>query len=249
MLSFEDIAKKSRWQKNNLKGNGEFYGSGLLGILKADVDNLGLVFSKGFENPKRIEKDSEEIDKKTVSRYLTMSRMLEHFFSGWVNETISGGDKEAVINELVRIEHIDTVRFRSYLEKDVINFKNIYTVYSGGDDMVLVGPWETMIIFSIFLNMQFRKYTCNNKFITLSAGLTFVKPKYPIASAIKQAEIFLVKSKERIIRMKSDDANQNQNKTSREESKDIGKEAITLFGTTIRWDKLPRAHKLLLIPG
>ena len=239
VLSFEDIAKKSRWKKNDMKGNGGFYGSDLLGILKADVDNLGLVFSKGFENPKRIEKNVEEIDKKTISRYLTMSRMLELFFSGWINETISGGDKEAIINELVKIEHVNTVRFRSYLEKDVINFKNIYTVYSGGDDMVLVGPWETMIIFSIFLNKQFRKYTCNNKFITLSAGLTFVKPKYPIASAIKQAEMLLVKSKERIIRMKSDDANQNQNKTSREESKDIGKDAITLFGTTIKWDKLP----------
>jgi len=234
VLSFEDIADKSIWKKIDPKGNGKSYGSDLLGVLKADVDNLGLVFSKGFENPKRIEKE-EEIDKKTISRYLTMSRMLELFFSGWINEAISGGDKETIINELVKIEHVNTVRFRSYLEKDVINFKNIYTVYSGGDDMVLVGPWETMIIFSIFLNMQFRKYTCNNNFITLSAGLTFVKPKYPIASAIKQAEMLLVKSKKRNMLMESDVANQHQKKTL----KDMGKDAITLFGTTIKWDKLP----------
>ncbi len=244
VLSFEDIAKKSRWQKTDKKGKCQFYGSDLLGVLKADVDNLGLVFSKGFENPKRIEKDVGEIDKKTISRYLTMSRMLELFFSGWINETISDGDKETIINELVKIEHVDAVRFRSYLEKDVINFKNIYTVYSGGDDMVLVGPWETMIVFSIFLNMQFRKYTCNNKFITLSAGLTFVKPKYPIASAIKQAEMLLAKSKGRIIPDKSGDA--NHNKTSKEESKDIGKDAITLFGTTIKWDKLPELINFFL---
>jgi len=246
VLSFEDIAGKSIWKKIGPKGNDKSYGSDLLGVLKADVDNLGLVFSKGFDNPERIEKDVEKINKKTISRYLTMSRMLELFFSGWINETISGGDKEAIINELVKIEHVDTVRFRSYLEKEVINFNNIYTVYSGGDDMMLVGPWETMIIFSIFLNMQFRKYTCNNKFITLSAGLTFVKPKYPIASAIKQAERLLVKSKERIIRRESDDANQNQNKTSRETSKDIGKDAITLFGTTIKWDKLPELINFFL---
>jgi len=81
--------------------------------------------------------------------------------------------------------------------------------------MVLVGPWETMIIFSIFLNMQFRKYTCSNRFVTLSAGLAFVKPKHPIASAIKQAELLL------------------------EESKGGGKNMITLFGTTVEWEKLP----------
>lgn len=61
--------------------------------------------------------------------------------------------------------------------------------------MVLVGPWESMIVFSIFLNMQFRKFTSNNKNITLSAGLSFVRPKRPIASAIRQAEELLEKSK------------------------------------------------------
>ncbi|HAB52279.1 MAG TPA: hypothetical protein DCE80_08940, partial [Ignavibacteriales bacterium] len=152
-----------------------------------------------------------------------------------VNEVISRGSKETIINELTKFEHVDIDRFMGYLEKDVIDFKNIYTVYSGGDDMVLVGPWETMIIFSIFLNMQFRKYTCNNNFITLSAGLTFVKPKFPIASAIKQAEMLLVKSKKRNMLMESDVANQHQKKTL----KDMGKDAITLFGTTIKWDKLP----------
>jgi len=88
-------------------------------------------------------------------------------------------------------------------------------VYSGGDDLILVGPWETMIIFAIYLNQQFRKYTCNNEFITLSAGLTFVKPKYPIASAIKETEALL------------------------DESKEKGKNRITVFGTTVEWNQLP----------
>lgn len=245
VLSFEDIAKKSIWQKNDLKGNGKFYGSDLLGILKADVDNLGLVFSKGFENPKRNEKDLKEIDKKTISRYLTMSRMLELFFSGWINKTISGSDKEAIINELVKIEHVDRDPFRRYIEKDVINFKNIYTVYSGGDDMVLVGPWETMIVFSIFLNWQFRKYTCNNPFITLSAGLTFIKPNFPIASAIKQADLLLTKSKGGTIHEESGDTKQGQDKTPSEE-KDNGKDRITLFGTTVTWNKLPELINFFL---
>jgi CRISPR-associated protein Csm1 len=210
ILSFEEIATLSRWQKEN-----KIYGSDLLGILKVDIDNLGLIFSKGFENPRRIERGFNDIDRKTLSRFLTMSRMLDLFFSGWVKDIMSATSEKTVIAQLTGIESIPKEDFEKYLKSGHIDFENIYTVYSAGDDMVLVGPWETMIIFSIFLNMQFRKYTCNNEFVTLSAGLAFVKPKHPIASAIKQAEALL------------------------EESKKSGKNMITFFGTTVEWERLP----------
>ena len=51
-------------------------GSELLGILKADIDRLGLIFSRGFK-----ELDQYDRDRKTISRYLTLSRMIDHFFS------------------------------------------------------------------------------------------------------------------------------------------------------------------------
>lgn len=209
VLSFEDIAGCSSWMNGDKK-----FGSSLIGVLKADVDNLGLIFSKGFENPDRLERGLTEIDRKTVSRYLTMSRMLDLFFSGWVKETMSNGSKESLLTELNEMDSVNQDRLKKYLESDTINFRNIYTVYSGGDDLVLVGPWETMVVFSIFLNMQFRKYTCNNQDITMSAGLAVVKPKHPIASAIKQADELLDKSKKE------------------------GKDRITLFGTTVKWEKM-----------
>lgn len=217
VLSFEDIAECSSWQKGDKN-----CGSSLIGVLKADVDNLGLIFSKGFENPDRLEKGLLDIDRKTVSRYLTMSRMLDLFFSGWVKEIMSNGSKESLLSELNAMDAVNHERLKKYLEGNVINFKNIYTVYSGGDDLVLVGPWETMVIFSIFLNMQFRKFTCNNKDITLSAGLAIVKPKHPIASAIKHADELLEKSKEE------------------------GKDRITLFGMTAKWEKMPELMDLFL---
>lgn len=49
VLSFEEIAGFSKWRNTD----GKEFGSELLGVLKADVDNLGLIFSKGFENPDR----------------------------------------------------------------------------------------------------------------------------------------------------------------------------------------------------
>ncbi|MBI5185783.1 MAG: type III-A CRISPR-associated protein Cas10/Csm1 [Nitrospinae bacterium] len=219
-MCFEDIAKLSRWEKKE-NGKSIIFGAELLGVLKVDMDNLGFIFSKGFENPSKLEKKNEsgkplrEIDRKTASRFLTMSRMIELFFSGWMKEIMDKNREEEIISELKRSGKIDVDRFAKYIGESPVDFKNIYTVYSSGDDMVLVGPWETMIVFSIFLNMRFRKFTSNNKHITLSAGLSFVKPKHPIASAIRQAEELLEKSKRE------------------------GKDRITFFGTTVEWEKLP----------
>ncbi len=216
--SFEYITTWSRWKKDEDKNDSETkneFGSDLLGVMKADIDNLGLIFSKGFENPKRAD-TADDIDRKTVSRFLTLGRMIELFFSGWMKDIMEKSGKEFIIEELTGIDGINKAGIKSYLKAKDIDFSHIYTVYSGGDDMILVGPWETMIIFSIFFNLQFRKYTSNNKYITISAGLAFVKPKHPIASAIKQADELL------------------------ERSKSKGKNNVTLFGTTIKWEKLPK---------
>lgn len=43
-----------------------------LGVCKADVDNLGLIFSMGFG------------DDFSLSRFAMLARMLNHFFSGWL---------------------------------------------------------------------------------------------------------------------------------------------------------------------
>ncbi len=69
-----------------------------LAMLKADLDNLGSVFSEGLR---------ESI---SISRYATLSRMLNYFFSLYVNYSLKAND----------------------------NFKDIYTVFSGGDDLCVI---------------------------------------------------------------------------------------------------------------
>ena len=118
VLSFEKISEYSKWEKGK-----ETLGSDLLGVLKADIDNLGLIFSKGFENPGRAEKGYDYIDRKTVSRFLTMSRMIELFFSGWIKEIMSVGNKKALISALTEMNDIEEQeRLQAYLKEDVINF-------------------------------------------------------------------------------------------------------------------------------
>ncbi len=171
LYTFSCIAAASSEQTENER---EYRGSQLMGVLKADVDNLGLIFSEGLENML------------TISRYLTMSRMIDLFFSGWMYRIL----------------------------KEDKSFKEIYTVYSGGDDLVLVGPWEKTILFAKRLNEEFRRFTCNNDNITLSAGMAVVQPKFPISAAIELADQNL------------------------EASKLSGKDSITLFDTTVKWSAL-----------
>lgn len=171
LYTFSCIAAASSELTENVS---EYKGSQLIGVLKADVDNLGLIFSEGLG------------DMLTVSRYLTMSRMIDLFFSGWMYRIL----------------------------KEDPRFMDIYTVYSGGDDLVVVGPWEKTILFAIRLYEEFRRFTCNNDNITLSAGLAVVHPKYPISASIDWADKYL------------------------EISKISGKDSITVFDTTVKWREI-----------
>lgn len=218
LLTFQEIAAKSRRTGNNGQT-----GSELLGVLKADIDNLGLIFSKGFEKRTVTEAGVEEDDYKTISRFLTLSRMIELFFSGWAKEVMERDGMDKVIADLAELKGLDGDRLGNYIKHTQIDFRDIYTVYSGGDDMLLVGPWETMIIFAMYLNQQFRVYTCNNPDITLSAGLALVKPRFPIAAAVRQADELLEKSKQ------------------------AGKDRITLFGTTVEWGRMAALAGFFLV--
>lgn len=74
----------------------------------------------------------------------------------------------------------------------------IYTVFSGGDDLLAVGPWNIMLDFAGHVQTLF-----NNRFgqgsanppsltpLTISAGVAIIKPKYPIHLAAAHAEELL----------------------------------------------------------
>ncbi len=220
VLSFEQISRG--YSDDEKEGSDEDKGD-LLGVLKADIDNLGLLFNKGFDIPIREEEGLKTpIQRKSASRFLTMSRMIELFFAGWIKQVMSEIKKDRAISLLLNGNAVERQKFEKYLGGDQIDFKCIYTVYSGGDDLVLVGLWETMIVFAMLLNSQFRRFTGNNPSTTLSAGLAFIKPNLPIATAIRQADQLLTRSKEN------------------------GKNRLTLFDTTVEWKDLPELVNFFL---
>jgi len=64
------------------------------------------------------------------------------------------------------------------------DFMNI--VFSGGDDLLIVGRWDLTLEFMAALRREFSAFT-QTETITLSAGMVVVTPKYPIAKSVQLA--------------------------------------------------------------
>jgi len=167
-LTFQCISA-STVRNNNGKGVDH------LAVIKADVDDLGFIFSKGLR------------DTFSISRYASLSRMLNYFFTGWLIEEIR--------------------------EK----FPMTYTVYAGGDDLLLIAPWEDALRLGCQIGVKFKSYVGENPNITISMGINLMRPGSPVKLAIQGADDNLVKSKE------TDGKSKN---------------SITVFNTTVKWDEL-----------
>ncbi len=128
------------------------YGAPYLGTLRADVDNLGLIFSHGIP---------EEV--RTIATTATLSRLLSLFFKNYIN-LIAAGDIPDDLKLNVTPEHE----------------RNIVIVYSGGDDLFVTGAWSDVIEFAFELQAAFEKFTCYNPSITISGGIVMTEPKFPI---------------------------------------------------------------------
>ncbi|MEO5369976.1 MAG: type III-A CRISPR-associated protein Cas10/Csm1 [Magnetococcus sp. DMHC-1] len=100
------------------------------------------------------------------------------------------------------------------------HFPNTYTVFAGGDDFFLIGPWLAQIRLAESMQNEFARYVANPG-IHFSAGLAMTKPGIPIPAMAGMAEEALVRSKQY-----KDDPDQEQ----------IDKNAITCWGRTVDWD-------------
>lgn len=149
----------------------EAKGLSALAVLKADVDNLGFIFSKGLGS------------QNSVSRRRTLSRLLDEFFTRFIP---------------------------SFLKE---KYPLVYTLFAGGDDLCLIGPWSEMISLASDIQEKFNLYIADNKNISISAGIELFHTGSPVYRAVGNAELQL------------------------EQSKNEGRNAITIFNRTMKWGK------------
>lgn len=134
------------------------YGAKRLAVYRADVDDLGITFINGFkQNNGKYE---------TLSRTATLSRQLTIFFGQYINYILRNPKYSLVENRHPT--------------------RNITIVYSGGDDIFVVGAWNDVIEFAIDFENAFKKFTQNT--LSLSGGIGLYKSGYPISSMAKEVE-------------------------------------------------------------
>jgi CRISPR-associated protein Csm1 len=128
-----------------------------------DVDNLGLILSKGLP---------EKFNLTTLS---TISRYLNLFFKVYLNRICEGN------LDLGSTEALDIVG------KDYKNNRgrNVSVVYSGGDDLFLVGAWDEVTELAYDIHRSFKRFTCDNPDIGISGGATLHQPTFPLYQMAK----------------------------------------------------------------
>lgn len=75
-------------------------------------------------------------------------------------------------------------------------FRSTYTVYAGGDDLLLIGPWRQTAVLATGLQAAFARWTGGNPNITISAALELMKPSHPVNRTVRMAEQRLDAAKE-----------------------------------------------------
>ncbi len=77
--------------------------------------------------------------------------------------------------------------FSGYLNT-FLKDSNIYTLYSGGDDFFLIGPWDEMVDKILKLKEEFDEYTTYNPAINFSVGFHVDRPEAPVRFVGEYAE-------------------------------------------------------------
>ncbi|MEA1967975.1 MAG: type III-A CRISPR-associated protein Cas10/Csm1, partial [Thermodesulfobacteriota bacterium] len=152
-----------------------------LAVLKADVDNLGLLMACGLRE-----------NLYTISRLATLSRQMNNYFAVYL----------------------------PYFLESNFKFNDIYTVFAGGDDLFLLGPWNRITELAAELEKSFKTYVCKNSDIHFSAGITLHKPHTPV-------DVFA-----------------NACESALETSKNGGRNSITLFNQTVKWTEFYELKKV-----
>ena len=74
-------------------------------------------------------------------------------------------------------------------------YRNTYTVFAGGDDFFLIGPWLSQIKLADKMRQAFQEYVAGNPEVHFSAGISTTKPGLPINQLGKIAEEALEQAK------------------------------------------------------
>lgn len=106
-------------------------------------------------------------------------------------------------------------------------YPSTYTVFAGGDDFFLIGPWRSTLRLALEMRKAFGRYVADNPDIHFSAGLAMTKPGLPIRQMGDLGERALEQSKDR-----------------KDDKGEVLKDGVTCFGHTIGWSDFGRLWEI-----
>ncbi len=157
-----------------------------------------------------LRRDSDGYD--TIAHIATLSRRIDQFFSGRLQQRLSQPPAGT--------------------EQD---YRDCYTVFSGGDACLLVGPWDRVADLACAVRDQLARFVGDNPDITMSAGVRFTPADYLPAQAARDTREARMQAS---FARKTDDPQQTG-------------DHLTLLGDTLSWDEVRQilAQIALLQPG
>ncbi len=156
------------------KSIGETYtGVKRLGVLMADVDAIGMALKAGFYRNDL----PDPLRYLTFARQAVLSGRLSFFFKIILNKILNGSGMPA---------SNDIEQFRLFNKPKQL-WRNIHVIYSGGDNIFLLGAWDDVVEAAVDIHKAFSAYT-NGK-LAFSAGVGMFTPDYPISQMFIQAAL------------------------------------------------------------
>ena len=134
-----------------------------IAVLRADVDNLGQAIVSGFDGKVS-----------GLSRTATLSRHLSIFFKYFIRDILKHGEY-------------------NLSGETKVHRRNAAIIYSGGDDVFIVGAWNEVIELAVDLRNKFKRYTQGT--LSLSAGIGMYGASYPIAVIAGETGVMEERSK------------------------------------------------------
>ncbi|MBP5451335.1 MAG: type III-A CRISPR-associated protein Cas10/Csm1, partial [Treponema sp.] len=137
-------------------------------------------------------------DRMSFARYADLSHLLHYFFSAY---------------------YAWFVHNHFYTKGDVKEkYENaIYTVFSGGDDLCILGAWDAVVQFASDFEKELQKFCNKNPSVSLSGGVALTSSAVPVRNIAAETEENLETSK------------------GRKENGVTVKNSMTVFGVTVSW--------------
>ncbi len=129
----------------------------------------------------------------TLERYKSLSHKFAYFFSDYLHEIQR---EEAPDSSLV--------------------------IYSGGDDVFIVGAWDHTIALAKRIREDFRIYTKGNPRFSISGGVAIVKDKFPIMKGAEESA-----NEEHLAK---------EHKVNTTDGRELTKNSISFLHTPLNWD-------------